>query len=114
MTQAPVDILIIGAGAAGAAFAWSMADTRMRILCLEQGEWMNPAQYPSTGLDGELRQAGEFSSNPNVRGRVTDYPVNNADSPIQIANFNGVGGSTVLYALSSERFSRQELRWGCR
>ena len=110
MTQAPVDILIIGAGAAGAAFAWSMADTRMRILCLEQGDWMNPAQYPSTGLDGELRQTGEFSSNPNVRGLVTDYPVNNADSPIQIANFNGVGGSTVLYAAHFPRFHPSDFR----
>ncbi|HEX5066684.1 MAG TPA: NAD(P)-binding protein, partial [Myxococcota bacterium] len=36
MPQDPVDVLIIGAGASGAAFAWSLADTRMQILCLEQ------------------------------------------------------------------------------
>jgi hypothetical protein len=48
---ADVDVLIIGAGASGAAFAWSIADTRMRILCLEQGDWMNPADYPSTRRD---------------------------------------------------------------
>ena len=30
-----VDVLIIGAGASGAAVAWSLADTRMHILCLE-------------------------------------------------------------------------------
>ena len=45
----PVDVLIIGAGASGAAVAWSLADTKMHILCLEQGGWMNPADYPSTG-----------------------------------------------------------------
>lgn len=33
----PVDVLIIGAGASGAAMAWSLADTKMRILCLEIG-----------------------------------------------------------------------------
>ncbi len=110
MTHDPVDVLIIGAGAAGAAFAWSMADTRMRILCLEQGDWMNPSQYPSTGLDSELRLLGEFSSNPNVRGRTTDYPVNNDDSPITIANFNGVGGSTVLYAAHFPRFHPSDFR----
>jgi choline dehydrogenase-like flavoprotein len=43
----PVDVLIIGAGASGAAVAWSLADTRMHILCLEQGGWMNPETYPS-------------------------------------------------------------------
>jgi len=32
----PVDVLIIGAGASGAAVAWSLAETRMHILCLEQ------------------------------------------------------------------------------
>jgi choline dehydrogenase-like flavoprotein len=32
-----VDMLIIGAGASGAAVAWSLADTRMKILCLEHG-----------------------------------------------------------------------------
>jgi choline dehydrogenase-like flavoprotein len=30
----PVDVLIIGAGASGAAVAWSLADTKMHILCL--------------------------------------------------------------------------------
>ena len=39
MAEETVDVLIIGAGAAGAAFAWSLADTRMNILCLEQGDW---------------------------------------------------------------------------
>ena len=34
-----VDVLIIGSGASGAAVAWSLAETRMRILCLEQGDW---------------------------------------------------------------------------
>ena len=34
----PVDVLIIGSGASGAAVAWSLADTKMKILCLEQGE----------------------------------------------------------------------------
>ena len=49
----PVDILIIGAGASGAAFAWSMAETRMRIVCLEQGEWTKPAEFPATRRDIE-------------------------------------------------------------
>ena len=34
-----VDVLIIGAGASGAVVAASLAETRMKILCLEQGEW---------------------------------------------------------------------------
>jgi choline dehydrogenase-like flavoprotein len=34
-----VDVLIVGSGASGAAVAWSLAETRMRILCLDQGDW---------------------------------------------------------------------------
>ena len=43
----PVDVLIIGAGASGAAVAWSLAETRMRIVCFEQGDWTNPSDYPT-------------------------------------------------------------------
>jgi choline dehydrogenase-like flavoprotein len=107
---APVDVLIIGAGASGGAVAWSLADTRMRILCLEQGDWMKPSEYPSTGRDWEARQLGEFHYNPNRRGRDTDYPINEDDSPIKIANFNGVGGGTVLYAGHFPRFHPSDFR----
>jgi len=101
---APADVLIIGAGAAGAAAAWSLADTRMRIVCLEQGGWMNPADYPSTGLDWELRRFSDYGLSPNGRGRPEDYPVNDSESPIAISNFNAVGGSTILYAAHFPRF----------
>jgi len=99
-----VDVLIIGAGASGAAAAWSLADTRMRIVCLEQGEWPNPARYPTTGRDWEARGFGEYGWNPNRRANAADYPINEDDSPIKIANFNGVGGGTVLYAGHFPRF----------
>src|SRR6185437_3030260 len=92
-----VDVLIIGAGASGAAVACSLADTRMKILCLDQGGWMNPATYPSTGRDWEARFFGDFSPSPNIRARPEDYPVNDDNSPIKVVNFNGVGGSTVVY-----------------
>src|SRR6478672_4688940 len=89
MTE-PVDVLIIGAGAAGAAFAWSLADTRMNVLCLEQGGWMNPAEYPGMRTDWEASQFGSFALSPNARGRREDYPVNDSSSPIQVSNFNAV------------------------
>lgn len=96
MTNEKVDVLIIGAGASAAAFAWSIAETRMRILCLEQGGWEKPSDYPSTRMDWESDDNYHFD--PNVRQRMTDYPINCDDSEITVANFNGVGGGTVLYA----------------
>ncbi|HIC34228.1 MAG TPA: choline dehydrogenase, partial [Gammaproteobacteria bacterium] len=110
MSNDPVDILIIGAGASGAALAWTLAETRMRIVCLEQGDWLNPAEYPSAGKDWESRQYSDFSISPNQRKRITDYPVNDQDSPISVANFNGVGGSTILYAGHYPRFHPSDFR----
>ncbi len=97
MKHDPVDVLIIGAGASGAAVAWSLADTKMHILCLDQGGWMNPSEYPSTGRDWEAKFYGDWSTSPNIRGRPEDYPINDDNSPIKVVNFNGVGGSTVMY-----------------
>lgn len=106
----PVDVLIIGAGASGAAVAWSLADTRMRILCLEQGDWRKSSTYPSTGMDWEARQGEDFAISPNRRGLAADYPVNDDASPIKIANFNGVGGSTILYAGHFPRMHPSDFR----
>ena len=110
MAEDPVDVLIIGAGAAGAAFAWSLAETRMNILCLEQGGWMDPAQYPTAGSDWEMRGLGDFALSPNTRQRPEDYPVNDSDSPIAVSMFNAVGGSTILYAGHFPRLHPSDFR----
>ncbi len=110
MSEETVDVLIVGAGAAGAAMAWSLAETKMRIVCLEQGGWMDPSQYPSTRSDWELQGMGPFGFSPNGRGRREDYPVNDDGSPIKISNFNAVGGSTILYAAHFPRLHPSDFR----
>ena len=110
MNPEKVDVLVVGAGASGAAAAWSLADTRMRIVCLEQGTWMNPSEYPTSQIDWESRNFGSMGINPNYRGRDTDYAINDTDSPISVANFNAVGGSTILYAGHFPRFHPSDFR----
>jgi choline dehydrogenase-like flavoprotein len=105
-----VDVLIIGAGASAAAFAWSIADTRMKVLCLEQGDRMNTDRYPSTGMDWDARAHGDFAISPNERKRSEDYPVNDADSPIRAAMFNAVGGSTITYAAHFPRLHPSDFK----
>src|SRR5215467_2242689 len=110
MPELPVDVLIVGAGASGAAVAWSLAETRMRIVCLEQGDWIKSDDYPGTRDDWELAQIHDFSPSPNVRGRREDYPVNDGASPIAASMFNAVGGSTILYAAHFPRFHPSDFR----
>ena len=110
MTDEVVDVLIIGAGASGAAVAWSLAETKMRILCLEQGGWMNPSDYASTKRDWEVLQGTDFAISPNFRDRAADYPINDDESPIAVANFNAVGGSTILYSAHFPRMHPSDFR----
>src|ERR1700748_2684493 len=105
-----VDVLIIGAGASGAAVAWSLAETKMRILCLEQGDWMKQSNYPSNGRDWEARFFSDYSPNPNRRALHTDYRVNDDNSPIKVLNFSGVGGSTIMYAAHYPRLHPSDFR----
>ena len=105
-----VDVLIIGSGASGAAVAWSLADTRMKILCLEQGDWMKQSDYPSNGRDWEARLFSDFATSPNRRARPTDYPINDDNSPIKVVNFNGVGGSTIMYTAHYPRLHPSDFR----
>ena len=109
-TDEIVDVLIIGSGASGAAAAWSLADTRMKILCLEQGDWIKQTEFPANGRDWEARRYGDFDISPNRRGRETDYPINDDNSPMKVANFNGVGGGTILYTAHFPRMHPSDFR----
>ena len=105
-----VDVLIIGAGASGAVMAWSLADTRMRILCLEQGDWVKPSEFPANGRDWEARRFTDFNIHPNQRARETDYPINDDNSVMKIANFNGVGGGTIFWTAHYPRMHPSDFR----
>ena len=34
------DVLVIGAGASGGAFTWSLSQAGIRVVCLDQGGWV--------------------------------------------------------------------------
>ena len=82
----------------------------MRIVCLEQGDWVKPTDYPSNGRDWEARLYADFAISPNRRARPTDYPINDANSPIKVVNFNGVGGSTIMYTAHFPRLHPSDFR----
>jgi choline dehydrogenase-like flavoprotein len=99
-----VDVLVIGAGASGAAFTWSLTQTGIQVMCLEQGGWADPKTYPATLDDWELHRRSDFSPDPNVRRLPADYPVNNTASPIAPLMYNAVGGSTIHWSAHFPRF----------
>lgn len=104
------DVLVIGAGAAGGALSWRLAQAGLRVVCLEQGGWVGPADYQTTERDWEVRRLREWNPNPNVRRLGTDYPVECSETPMQPLMFNGVGGSTVMWSAHFPRFHPSDFR----
>jgi choline dehydrogenase-like flavoprotein len=66
--------------------------------------------YPSTKRNWEILKQNEFHVSPNVRKLASDYPINDKDSPIAIANFNAVGGGTILYSGHFPRFHPSDFK----
>ncbi|MBI4234483.1 MAG: GMC family oxidoreductase [Chloroflexi bacterium] len=105
------EVLVIGAGAAGAAFAWRLSEAGIKVVCLEQGKWVDPADHPTKVDKWELRhRRPEFHPYPNVRRLPEDYPVNDTESALAPLMFNAVGGSTILWGGHFPRFHPSDFR----
>lgn len=102
------EILVIGAGAAGAALSWRLARAGFKVACLEQGDWPGPT--PATAADWEARRLTDWHPNPNRRRAKADYPVDDSASPIRPLMWNGVGGSTVMWSANAPRFHPSDFR----
>jgi choline dehydrogenase-like flavoprotein len=106
------DVLVIGAGAAGGAVTKALADKGAKVVCLEQGDWRHPSDFPSSGsdYDGQM-QRPKFSFSPNERKRPEDYPVISAGhNPPDIEMVNGVGGTTVHWNAQFLRLHPSDFR----
>ena len=94
----PADVLIVGAGASGGVVGKRLAEAGFDVVCLEQGDWHDRADYPGNKLDWELKARKEWATSPNIRGLAEDYPIVEDDTPVSPLMFNAVGGSTLIFA----------------
>lgn len=113
MNNEDIDVLVIGAGAAGAALSWSLSEKDVKVVCLEQGGWIDPSTFPSLKPDYEtqLTREGDFNLSPNLRKRKEDYPVTtDGTNPPFIMMFNAVGGSTIHWQGIFPRFHPSDFK----
>ena len=95
----------MGAGLGGAAFCARLSERapRLRIVCLERGDWPDRTAMPALRRDWQRAALRTWNTSPNVRiasGTWPDaaYAVDDSASPIKPLMWSGVGGSTVTWA----------------
>lgn len=105
-----VDVLIIGAGASGAVAARRLAADGVDVLCMEQGDWPDPMEYPGAKPEWEVSGLKQWHASPNVRGGSADYPIDAGEAEMTPLMYNAVGGSTILYGAHWPRFTPSDFR----
>jgi choline dehydrogenase-like flavoprotein len=74
-----------------------LTEAGFTVVCLEQGEWVDPGALPGNKPDYEVQGAANWHPDPNVRRRREDYPIDVTGCDLPVYMYNGVGGSSVLY-----------------
>ena len=107
----PCEVLVIGAGAAGGALTWRLAQGGLKVVCLEQGGWIDwEKDAPTSGPDWEVIRETSRNPNPNIRRHAWDYPVNDEHTDIKPLMWNGVGGSLVHWGAHFPRFRPSDFK----
>ena len=104
------DVVVVGAGASGAAFTWILAQAGINVVCLEQGGWVAEDAFPTSDADAQIHLQTDFHPDPGFRGLPADYPVNETETPIAPLMYNAVGGSLIHWGAHFPRFHPSDFR----
>jgi choline dehydrogenase-like flavoprotein len=104
------DVLIAGAGASGLVAAKHLTANGFDVVCLEQGDRVDPGSFWGDKPEFELMIQKLWHPNPNVRDLTSDYPIDTADSDVPILMYSAVGGTTILYGAHWQRFMPSDFR----
>jgi choline dehydrogenase-like flavoprotein len=109
----PVDVVIVGAGAAGGVMAKELSEGGLNVVVLEKGRKVSPADASHDELNGR-------NGIPGLAGQLLDLDKNprrfrlDASSPSRVGydGFNafGLGGGTSWYGAAAWRFHEEHFR----
>jgi choline dehydrogenase-like flavoprotein len=110
LSEGRTNVVIVGAGPSGAVAAKRFHEAGMSVVCLEGGEWPDYATARAGFPDFELTARKRWNWDPNKRRSSGDFPIDSSASDVTPLMFNGVGGSSVMYAAHWERFMPSDFR----
>ena len=90
-------VLVIGSGPAGAVVSHTLASAGIDVLCLEQGDWVNPGDYAANHRMWELVARSHWATEPNYRQNWADFPLDVKDADLPPSMYAAVGGSTIHF-----------------
>lgn len=106
----PVDVVVVGSGPSGAVVSHTLATRGFKVVCLEQGDWINASDYPANNPEWELLAQKQWAHDPNVRKLPADYPVDVSDSDMWPVMYNAVGGGSTFYGAEWPRLVPSDFR----
>jgi choline dehydrogenase-like flavoprotein len=110
MRDIDADIAILGAGPTGAAAAWRLAASGLKVVVIEKGRAFDPDALDRDGADWELRRGEGWSSNPNIRRAPEDDPLDDSETPIKPMFASGTGGTSPYWSAHVPRFRPEDFR----
>ena len=94
----PVDVAVIGLGAAGGVAVLPLARAGLKIAGIEAGTWMNPHDFRPDEIHNNIR--GLLTSVPKANREIPTVR-ENPSSPTRRANIhpmmNAIGGTSIHY-----------------
>src|SRR5512140_1479279 len=94
----PVDVAVIGLGAAGGVAVLPLARAGLTVAGIEAGTWMNPRDFRADEIHNNVRRM--VTSVPKAQREIPTvraYPNETAVQPAQHPMMNAVGGTSVHY-----------------
>jgi len=110
LEEVEAQVVVIGSGPSGAVVSHTLATSGIDVLCLEQGDWVSPSDYPANHRMWELVARSHWATQPKARQNLADYPLGDEFADLSPSMYSAVGGSSVHYGALWPRMTESDFR----
>src|SRR5258708_31862707 len=107
----PVDLAVIGLGAAGGVAVLPLARAGLKVAALEAGTWMPPRTFRADEIHNNVRNL--VTSTPKVQREIPTFRTSASERAMQPAvhpMMNAIGGTSIHYWAQSWRYHPWDFR----